>query len=153
MITFDTFVTIVTFSNLCYICHMENTEDKLDILRVRRSYHRLAKAQAAKVGTSLITYIENLIQGNAGFTAPPMNIPRVATIQVDETLPLKKLPPMDDWGNPLDVIRTNEIPVKTSPLIAREKLAKIAKSLKTDDRCPHGIAKSGYCKACGGLAK
>lgn len=61
----------------------------------------------------------------------------------------KKLPPMDDWGN---VIQETPNP-SFGPSPARAKLDKIAKSLKTDDKCPHGIAKGGYCKACGGLAK
>lgn len=62
----------------------------------------------------------------------------------------KKIPPIDEWGN--EITREELLPQKSA---AREKLAKVVSKLKAPvaDRCVHGIAKGGYCKACGGNAK
>lgn len=109
-------------------------------------------------GTKKSTYINFLLEQKRQYdqgpqTMGPISPDSLKDIKVTPEQPISsiptKLPPMDDWGN---VIQETPKPW-FGPSPARAKLDKIAKSLKTDDKCPHGIAKGGYCKACGGLAK
>lgn len=91
----------------------------------------------------------------------PYSTPRVASVSMSggETLP-KEDPFTIETKDVKGAVTDEDAHPKNGRTQAlreasREKLAQIAKGLKTPEpkRCPHGIAEGGYCKACGGFAK